>query len=723
MQTPTVSAVGQPKVTSVQPSFGPISGGNAVTIIGEHFEPTGLTVHFGAALAFNTVVFSPNEIRAIAPAGTGVVDITVFTTTGGLSPNTLADDYSYGQSNASVGVFEFTATQLQAPESQPTFYVTVTRSGGSAGFAQVSYATIIATATAGADYLATSGVLNFLNGQSETSFSVTIINDTLVEFAETFGVALANPTNGTSLGAKNSAVVTIIDDESGAGAGGTIAFQPGSYSTPEGTAATVGVSRSGPGQGSVTVTYQSSPGTASASDFTPIFGTLTWLPGEISTKFVSIQTLQDLFSEGTETVVVTLVNPSNGAVLGTPATALIAIADDDIPVGGMLEFASSEFGVGEGVTTASITVRRLPGANGAPVLTVQYATSDGTAIAAVDYIAAAGTLNFGVGELSKTFNVSFVDDQLIEGNETVRLSLSVATGGALLGAQSVATLTIIDNDTGTPHVTGLDPAAGPLGGGNPVTINGSFLGNATLVAFGGVPASILSNTNNQLSVIAPPRAAAGVVIVQVTTALGTSQFAGVANYTYTSGLPTVNSVTPNSGPASGGTTVVILGQGFTGLIAVTFGGVISQSAIANEPGKITAVAPPNTAGIVDVLVTISLGTSTASASTKFTYTAATSAGYTLSFRWNLVTWGGTENMSVSAALEGRETPDNPATTSVVGRVSAIFGWDGFASVWRAYFPSGGGVPGANDLAVLKRGSAYWIAISAGNNVPWNIVAP
>src|SRR5262249_30541930 len=82
-------------------------------------------------------------------------------------------------------------------------------------------------------------------------------------------------------------------------------------------------------------------------------------------------------------------------------------------------------------------------------VSVHYATSDGTATAGSDYTAASGTLTFADGEASKTFTVTVLDDTLVEGNETVTLTLSNPTGGATLGSPASVVFTIVDNDSST----------------------------------------------------------------------------------------------------------------------------------------------------------------------------------------------------------------------------------------------------------------------------------
>jgi hypothetical protein len=82
-------------------------------------------------------------------------------------------------------------------------------------------------------------------------------------------------------------------------------------------------------------------------------------------------------------------------------------------------------------------------ANGA---SVQFATSNGSALDGSDYTANSGTLTFAQGETNKTFMVSITNDGAFEPDETVNLTLSNPGGGATLGSQSAATLTITDND-------------------------------------------------------------------------------------------------------------------------------------------------------------------------------------------------------------------------------------------------------------------------------------
>ena len=147
---------------------------------------------------------------------------------------------------------------------------------------------------------------------------------------------------------------------------------------------------------------------------------------------------KDTINEPAETFTVTLANPTGGAILGAPSTTTVTITDDD--PAGTVQFSQLSYAVVEG-GTATITVTRTGTAG--PV-SVSYATSNGTATEPGDYTAAAGTFTFQAGETTKTFTVTTVSDALIEGNESVNLTLSGPTNGLLLGNPSTAMLWILD---------------------------------------------------------------------------------------------------------------------------------------------------------------------------------------------------------------------------------------------------------------------------------------
>lgn len=93
----------------------------------------------------------------------------------------------------------------------------------------------------------------------------------------------------------------------------------------------------------------------------------------------------------------------------------------------------------------------------------------------------------------------------------------------------------------------------------------------------------------------------------------------------------------------------------------------------------------------------------------------TTVDVALEFRWNLVTWSGEDGISPAAALSGAG-----GAGDITSEVTAIYGWDASSQTWQAFFPSGAGVPGANNLTALRAGTAYWVAISGPGPVLWSI---
>ena len=172
---------------------------------------------------------------------------------------------------------------------------------------------------------------------------------------------------------------------------------------------------------------------------------------------------------------------------------------------------------------------------------------------------------------------------------------------------------------GAPTVTSLSPASGPAVGGTSVTITGTGFTGVTSVKFGTKNAtSYTVSSPTQIVAVAPSGDAGTSVDVTVSTSAGTSATGTATKYSY--GGPVITSISPTSGPTTGGTTVIITGTGFTGVVSVKFGAKNALSFTVNSTTQITAVAPSGSSGdVVDVTVTTSSGTSLTGAQTKYTY--------------------------------------------------------------------------------------------------------
>ncbi len=217
---------------------------------------------------------------------------------------------------------------------------------------------------------------------------------------------------------------------------GTLQFSNPTYSGGEGDGPfTVTVTRTGGSFGTVSVDYATSNGTATGGagctagvDYISTSGTLTFLDGETSKTF-NVTICDDATFEGDETINYALTNPTGGATLGTPNTAVQTIVDNDTPPQ-TYTVAVSDVRIHEGNTgtafatfnvTLSATV--MTSNIGGPIASVQYATADGTATAGVDYGAVSGTLNFNAPG-TQTVSVPVFGETIKEANETFYLNLS-----------------------------------------------------------------------------------------------------------------------------------------------------------------------------------------------------------------------------------------------------------------------------------------------------------
>jgi hypothetical protein len=299
-----------------------------------------------------------------------------------------------------------------------------------------------------------------LNG----TLNISLLNGFTPNLGDTFQILHADSLSGSftnvqglNLGNGLLFVPTIVNNNLVLTATQDTNFKPGtlSFSNPEfsvnedGTPiAAITVFRTGGSDGIVNATITPSNGTATSPtdyDATPIV--VNFAPGETS-KTVTIPIANDSLYESNETINLTLGSPTGGATIGVQNSAVLTIIDDDA-VPGTLAFSDATFEVNEdGTPVAAVTVTRTGGSDGAVSTTVYL--SNGTATSPGDYDSTPITVNFANGETSKTIAIPLVNDAIFEGNETVNLFLSSPTGGASIGAQSTATLTLIDNEVPVP---------------------------------------------------------------------------------------------------------------------------------------------------------------------------------------------------------------------------------------------------------------------------------
>jgi len=128
----------------------------------------------------------------------------------------------HGRAQESQCSIEFVSAQFNVSENSRTVFLPLRLVGScSSALPTVDFATLDDTAVGGQDYVAESGRIRFIfrfEQPDEFFVMLQVLDDTLVESAESFRVVLSNPT-GAALGSNHTAVVTILDNDTVSGAG------------------------------------------------------------------------------------------------------------------------------------------------------------------------------------------------------------------------------------------------------------------------------------------------------------------------------------------------------------------------------------------------------------------------------------------------------------------------------------------------------------------------
>lgn len=217
-------------------------------------------------------------------------------------------------------------------------------------------------------------------------------------------------------------------------------------------------------------------GAADANGWGSITGTMTVAaPATLPGKYLTA-TVTDISDTSTPM-------PPGAAAAGPANNTSEFSAPILVPAGpsaGEVAFVSATYSVGEGAGTATITVRRTNGTAG-PIAVSYASIVGGSAAVASDYTAATGTVSWADGQSAdQTFPVAIANDAMQESAETVQLQLSNPTGGAMLGAQATAMLTITDDDD--PAAMGIKTFSAPAATGTG-TVTAQITGGGNACGF------------------------------------------------------------------------------------------------------------------------------------------------------------------------------------------------------------------------------------------------
>ena len=197
-----------------------VTSAQTLTIVAQASDNVGVSkVEFydGSKLLATDSTNTYSTTLAVAEADNGVHNLTVvaYDAAGNQTTSSaVAVTVNIATASTEPGSFQIGASTYSVNEGAGKVDVLIKRTGGSAGAASIEVRTLGVTADWATDYDSFSWtVVNFADGQSQKTISISITDDKAVEDNETFTVNLRNPTGGTTLGAVNVSTVTIVDND------------------------------------------------------------------------------------------------------------------------------------------------------------------------------------------------------------------------------------------------------------------------------------------------------------------------------------------------------------------------------------------------------------------------------------------------------------------------------------------------------------------------------
>jgi IPT/TIG domain len=624
-----------PTVSAVSPNNGPMAGGTAVTITGTNFA-TGATVTFGGTAATNVAVVNSTTITATTPAhAAGAVTVTM--TVNGQS-GSLANGFTYNSTVAISFVQVAAATPQSSTATVPVAFPGVQTAGNlnvvvvgwndttstvqsvkdSAGNAySLAIGPTSGTALRQSIYYAPN-IVSGANTVTVTFNQAAAFPDVRVlEYRGVNAVDVKAGASGSSTAANSGATTTTAANELifGADIVATTTAAAGSgftsriITSPDGDIA----------EDEVAATAGSNSATATLSSSGP------WIMQMVA--FVAV-------SGPPPTV--TGVSPSNGSTAGGTA---VTITGTNFAAGATVTFGSA---AGTNVVVVSgtqITATTPPGSAGAVMVTVSNPGGQSGGLAGAFTYIAPPTLTsvspnsgLAVGGTAVTLTgTNFASGATVTFGGTAATNVTVSNSTTITAttpahAAGAVTVTVTNSNglsgslasgftyIAPPTVTGVSPSSGTTAGGTAVTITGTNFAAGATVTFGIAAATNVVVVSATQITATTPAGSAGAVTVTVTNP--GSQSGSLANgYTYVV-VPTVTSVSPNNGAATGGTAVTITGTNFAAAATVMFGGAAATNVVVVNSTTITATTP---AGSGTVTVTVTVNGQSGSLANGFTY--------------------------------------------------------------------------------------------------------
>ena len=346
---------------------------------------------------------------------------------------------------------------VQGDETGPVaieYTVTLSLTNNTGSAITFDFDTADNTAVVGSDYTAVSGVGNIsvADGANTGTITVPVLDDGDLEITETVDGTISNSSNASVTIDTATATGDILDDE--AATVSIAATDAAAVESPgDNGQFTITMSQDNDTGGGLTVNYSIGGTAANGSDYVTLTGSVNISDGaDTATVDVDVTGMDDSLFEGDETVILTLTGTGHSAVTaaGSPNdTASVTITDDDAADHNVTIEATDDEAIEE-LDNGVFTVI-LKNSSGTPTavpqdIEVTFAVG-GTAAEGTDYTAVGTTVTIAEGTSSTTVTIDTGIDTVvvIEGDETVELTLTDVDNNVSLGATTEAAVTIIED--------------------------------------------------------------------------------------------------------------------------------------------------------------------------------------------------------------------------------------------------------------------------------------
>ncbi|MCX5683496.1 MAG: hypothetical protein NT049_07420, partial [Planctomycetota bacterium] len=371
--------------------------------------------------------------------------------------------FAFGASSATISIADndlpavsVTATQPNAAEEgRATGTWTLTRAGV-LGATLTAYYVVDASSTASAaDYDALAGSVTFGIGQATATVDLRPADDATTEPAET--VVLRITTDAAyQIGSPSAATVFIADNDTPIVS--VLASTPGASEAGP-TKGVYAISRIGNLATTLTVNYavNTASSTASSADYQPLAGSVTFLAGQ-STAAVNLFPVDDSEDEPAETVILEI-SSGTGYQIGSPSSATVTIADNDLPT---VTLAATQPSASEtGPVPGIFTFTRVGDLSASLMVFYALDAANSTASSS-DYQSVSGYVTFDISQSTATLTVYPADDSEDEPLETATFRIS-PNAAYLIGGTGSDAITIADDDLPTVSVAATTADASEAG--------------------------------------------------------------------------------------------------------------------------------------------------------------------------------------------------------------------------------------------------------------------